>query len=103
MSEQVSQKQRCPYKVQKDELNLSSWQYREEHWLMAAQHMQKDTGNTHGQSSVTGVLDLLKVNQLCDWARLVNRLFSWSYLGTKTSSKISKEGIKENRNPHPEI
>lgn len=71
--------------------------------MLTAQHVQKDAEKTHGQSSITEVLDLPKVNQLCDWARLVNRRFSLSYLGTKTSSKISEEEIKEKRNTYPEI
>lgn len=58
----------------------------------------KEAGNIHEQSSVTEVLDLPKVNyHLYDWARLVNALFSLPYLDPKTSSKISKEGMKEEK------
>lgn len=96
MSGQVSQRWRDPYEIQKDELNLSGWRDRKEHWMLTAQHVQKEAGNIHQQSSVTEVLDRPKVNyHLYDWARLVNALFSLPCLDTKTSSKVSKEGMKE--------
>ena len=43
------------------ELTLSGWQEREGHWMPTAGHVQREAGNGHDQSSVTGVLDLPEV------------------------------------------
>lgn len=91
MPRQVSQKWKCPYGFRRV-MNLSVC--KEEHWMLTAQRVHRESGNTPDQSTITAVLDLPKVTGPDSRDTMS---IHYSLCNPKTNSKIFKEGMKKKK------